>query len=263
MKRSEFIKKTALTMTTLAFSRLHSTANTFLIQEDEYDYSFEGRFNDGDGYTDVSIKLEGELKKYDMIEMSISDFSYYYYFKFQLLKTFKENKKIGIRYKETLKRASGTQDYEKIEVKSDYILTLLDTIKIKETKDKTTLSVYKNKIELIHVEETKGGCYLTTACTENKGLPDDCYELETMRGFRDNFLLKNKEGIAIVDEYYKIAPAIVSSIQSSQNKDYYLNFIYDNLVVNTISLVNDKKYELAQEFYTQFTKELHRTFLPK
>jgi hypothetical protein len=261
MKRSEFIKKTALTMTTLAFSTLHSRANILLNHDDDYDYYFNGRFNNGDGYSNVVIELKGELKKYDLIEMRISVNSNNYIFKYRLLKTFKENKKIGIQYVETLQRARSTEEYVKVEIKDGYILTLIDTIKIKETKAETILYVYDDKKEVIKVEKSKGGCYLTTACTENKGLPDNCYELETLRGFRDNFLLKNKEGIKLVDEYYKNAPAIVSKIQSSQNKDYYLNFIYDNLVVNTISLVIDKKYDLAQEFYAQFTMELNTIFI--
>ena len=43
---------------------------------------------------------------------------------------------------------------------------------------------------------SSGGCFLTTACCDYKGLPDDCYELETMRKlemitYQDSLMEKN------------------------------------------------------------------------
>ena len=40
----------------------------------------------------------------------------------------------------------------------------------------------------VYKGDTSGGCYLTSACMYSKGLPDDCYELETLRNFRDTWL---------------------------------------------------------------------------
>lgn len=38
------------------------------------------------------------------------------------------------------------------------------------------------------------GCFLTSACTEAHGLPDDCYELTTLRKYRDSILAKQTGG---------------------------------------------------------------------
>ena len=58
----------------------------------------------------------------------------------------------------------------------------------------------------------KSGCFLTTAACIHKGLPDDCYELETLRRFRDEYLLSNEEGVAMVERYYLVGPAIAERL---------------------------------------------------
>lgn len=48
-----------------------------------------------------------------------------------------------------------------------------------------------------------GGCYLTTACVEAKGLPDDCEELTILRDFRDHWLKKQPGGAEEIAEYHQ------------------------------------------------------------
>ena len=64
-------------------------------------------------------------------------------------------------------------------------------------------------------DNDSGGCFLTTACTEAKGLPDNCRELETLRHFRDNYMMNVPEGKADIAHYYKTAPSIVNAINNS------------------------------------------------
>lgn len=42
-----------------------------------------------------------------------------------------------------------------------------------------------------------------------RGRPNDCYELQILRRFRDEHLLATDEGIRLVEEYYDIAPRLV------------------------------------------------------
>lgn len=58
------------------------------------------------------------------------------------------------------------------------------------------------------------GCFLTSACVEYLGLPDDCKELTTLRTIRDKVLKATGEGRGLVDEYYRIAPALVEKINA-------------------------------------------------
>ncbi|WP_413702328.1 CFI-box-CTERM domain-containing protein [Psychromonas sp. KJ10-10] len=53
---------------------------------------------------------------------------------------------------------------------------------------------------------------MTTAVCTNLGLNDNCWELTKLRYFRDNYLVKSDIGAMQVNEYYKIAPSLVTAI---------------------------------------------------
>jgi len=74
-------------------------------------------------------------------------------------------------------------------------------------------------------QSSGAGCFLTTACCQHKGLPDDCEELNILRKFRDEYVDKY-----LVEEYYKIAPSIVKKIQ---DRPRVLDYIYD-VIVNCV-----------------------------
>lgn len=76
---------------------------------------------------------------------------------------------------------------------------------------------------------SSGGCYLTSACCQYKGLPDDCYELQTLRQFRDNELISLPDGQAIIERYYRDAPKIVSRIEASEQKDAIYGSVYEKI----------------------------------
>lgn len=60
--------------------------------------------------------------------------------------------------------------------------------------------------------KSRGGCFITTAACQHKGLADDCHELQVLRMFRDQHLLATLEGSALVERYYEIAPAIAARL---------------------------------------------------
>jgi hypothetical protein len=57
-----------------------------------------------------------------------------------------------------------------------------------------------------------GNCFLTTACCELVGLPDDCFELSVLRRDRDTVLPALPGGRAEAALYYALAPAILSGL---------------------------------------------------
>lgn len=73
------------------------------------------------------------------------------------------------------------------------------------------------------------GCFLTTVCCEEKGLPDDCYELTSMRKYRDDILQKSEAGKSIIDFYYKEAPRIVGQINKSHKKKEICDWLYNEI----------------------------------
>jgi hypothetical protein len=107
---------------------------------------------------------------------------------------------------------------------------------------------------------SKGGCYLTTACIESKGLPDNCLELKTLRNFRDKILMKDTSGRRAVREYYDIAPEIVQAIGEQKNSEEIWQSIYGD-IKSAVSLVMSRDFEGAFKKYFQMTSRLKEEYL--
>jgi hypothetical protein len=104
-----------------------------------------------------------------------------------------------------------------------------------------------------------GGCIFTTACCSYLGLPDDCDELMTMRGFRDNYLRFLPDGEDMIAEYYRIAQPIVDVINSKSDKDSIYKAIYET-VKKCVSFVKAEKNEEAFTEYTNMISDLKNKY---
>lgn len=62
------------------------------------------------------------------------------------------------------------------------------------------------------VEPPPGGCFITTAVCDTMGFHDRCWELQSLRRFRDRWGCRNSNNRAIVNEYYRIAPALTKAL---------------------------------------------------
>jgi hypothetical protein len=56
-------------------------------------------------------------------------------------------------------------------------------------------------------------CFFTTAACEVVGLADDCWELNTLRGFRDGYLSQRRDGAADVARYYAEGAMILDALK--------------------------------------------------
>lgn len=104
-------------------------------------------------------------------------------------------------------------------------------------------------------------CYITTAVCESLGKDDDCYELTILRDYRDNYLRSTKEGEALVDAYYDIAPSIVKRINKSENSSEIYHGIYDKYLKPCIKLLESQKLEECKSLYTDMVFGLEKKFL--
>lgn len=77
--------------------------------------------------------------------------------------------------------------------------------------------------------EPDSNCFITTSCIKYFGLRDDCYELQTLRKFRDEYLLKNSKNRALVNQYYSIAPNLVKLLELSRNKKELYSKIFSRI----------------------------------
>lgn len=115
--------------------------------------------------------------------------------------------------------------------------------------------------EKLHIEETyttPSTCYLTSACVQHLGLPDDCIELTTLRKFRDGYMKSSKEGRAMIEKYYLVAPGILNHIQQQTHKSKIYQFIYDGLVLPSLNMIENGEKEKAMQYYASFTKILQQ-----
>ena len=100
-----------------------------------------------------------------------------------------------------------------------------------------------------------GGCFLTTACVEYRGLPDDCDELTELREYRDSYLRATDEGRELVEKYYSIAPTIVDGLAEREDKDEIYDYVY-GVIQECVKCIKDKDYEKTLSLYKNMVLKL-------
>lgn len=108
------------------------------------------------------------------------------------------------------------------------------------------------------IEKTSGSCYLTTACMKHfrKKFDDNCYELTTLRWFRDKFVSKED-----IEHYYKIAPIIVETIDKEEKSDIVYDYIYNNIVDYCVKQIENGNYDAAYSRYKNSVLTLEEQFV--
>lgn len=94
-----------------------------------------------------------------------------------------------------------------------------------------------------------GGCYITTAICEASGKPDDCYELTKLRNFRDNWLAKQPDGLALISEYYKNAPKIVDAINALKNRNSIYAFLNKSFLKKCLNFIKNNQMMDCKKCY--------------
>lgn len=107
----------------------------------------------------------------------------------------------------------------------------------------------------------KGFCFITTAVCDRHNKPDDCYELSVLRSYRDEYMMKTKEGRALVEEYYDIAPGLVQIINMQENPDEIYKNLYMNYLTPCIHHIENGQKEECQELYTHMVRDLQKKYL--
>jgi len=102
--------------------------------------------------------------------------------------------------------------------------------------------------------EGGGLCFITTACSEAKGLPDNCHELEVLRRFRKDYIARLPEGPALLAHYRRIAPPIVRALRGTG----VLSKIFGTMVVPAVTLIEQGRPEEALRLYRDTVLDLQR-----
>lgn len=110
-------------------------------------------------------------------------------------------------------------------------------------------------------QSSSSGCFLTSACVSAKGLGDDCYELQTLRNYRDNWLTKVEGGLAAISHYYIVAPKIVAAIDKLAERNEIYEMIYNKMIKPCVEFIEQKKYQDAFELYRNMTLQLANQYI--
>ena len=102
------------------------------------------------------------------------------------------------------------------------------------------------------------GCFLTSACVKAAGLPDDCEELTTLRWFRDNYMRNAPGGEEDIQNYYRIAPEIVSAINRRDDARSIWDNIYHELIIKCVRLIRTGDLEGTYQAYKKYTLQLYK-----
>ena len=108
---------------------------------------------------------------------------------------------------------------------------------------------------------TADQCCIVTACIKTKGLPEDCYELKTLRSFRDEYVKTLFDGKEIVSNYYDIASILVNKIYELPNSNEIFLDIYSSLVLKSVALIENNKNQQTFFYFKEYIDKLKKKYL--
>jgi len=99
-------------------------------------------------------------------------------------------------------------------------------------------------------------CYITTAVCDSFDKPDDCYELTTLRRFRDEYMASSEEGVKLIEEYYEKAPRIVQTINTRADAADVYRMLFDTYINPCICMIETGKMEECLLHYKKMVEKL-------
>lgn len=109
--------------------------------------------------------------------------------------------------------------------------------------------------------ESSSGCYVTPAVCNSLSKPDDCYELNTFRRFRDQCLKLQPDGENLISEYYEIALLIVDKINTLSNAQEVYASIWQTYLEDCLHLIESGSNEECQRLYIEIVESLKTKYL--
>jgi hypothetical protein len=120
-------------------------------------------------------------------------------------------------------------------------------------------AIKRKGLHVAHISDDED-CFLTTACVKHLHLPDDCDELQILRGLRDDHMLANHEGRLLIEQYKVFGPAIVKAINNCENAHEIYRYIYEQMILPSVDLVKEGRLQDAAAYYAIFVKALHEKY---
>lgn len=106
-------------------------------------------------------------------------------------------------------------------------------------------------------------CYISTAICSVLGKPDNCYELELLRHFRDTYVRSLANGKELIEDYYAKAPYLLALIDTNPDRDQILRQLYDRYLVQCIHAIEQGNRDRALSTYKEMLSYLESRVVPK
>jgi hypothetical protein len=100
------------------------------------------------------------------------------------------------------------------------------------------------------------GCFITTAACTRTGEATDSGFLNDVRYFRDTYMQETAERRALVDEYYRIAPAIVDAIDGQPDAADEYQRIRAKYLDSAVGCIRRNEGESAERIYITMVTDL-------
>lgn len=114
----------------------------------------------------------------------------------------------------------------------------------------------ENLVQQFEAEQcTPPGCFISSACCEALGLPDDCFELRALRRYRDEILSGTPDGRASIAAYYALAPALLDALDE-KNRAEILRTLYARFILPSAVAAYLGFDRLAFKLYARMMQEL-------
>lgn len=126
---------------------------------------------------------------------------------------------------------------------------------LKKVKKKVVKKVVSKVKKVPNKKKEDLNCFLTTACVNFYHLADDAYELNTLRHYRDTYLLSSLNGLKLIQEYYLIAPKIVEQIKRDKNKKNIYSYIFTE-IRSACQQIESQNMEAAKSTYIRLVSFL-------
>ena len=171
---------------------------------------------------------------------------------------FFENQR-GIEVQNNAKLTVENSFIDVLFVNSSFVVVTNSNVKLVKYNGESKKPTVRNST--VNSWQDVGGCFITTATCLSLGKGDNCYELNTFRRFRDEWLLKQPDGEKLIEEYYTVAPLIVESINPLPEKYKVYVDIWNKYLKSCLRLIENGKYEEAKSLYLRMVNDLKRKFL--
>ncbi|MBE5853371.1 MAG: hypothetical protein E7299_10565 [Lachnospiraceae bacterium] len=99
-------------------------------------------------------------------------------------------------------------------------------------------------------------CYVTTAVCRNLHLEENCEALRLIKEFRDGYLASTKDGGAMIDAYYDIAPTLVKRIEKDASAEEKYVWLWNQYIQPCVEFIKAGENEACCEKYCEMVNAL-------